>query len=53
MKFHVNTRRNPFFTVRVIEHWNRFPREVVVSILRYIERVIGHNPDQPALVSRL
>ncbi|KFV83520.1 hypothetical protein N308_07286, partial [Struthio camelus australis] len=27
-KFHLNMRRN-FFAVRVSEHWNRLPREVV------------------------
>ncbi|KFV81387.1 hypothetical protein N308_09689, partial [Struthio camelus australis] len=29
-KFHLNLRKN-FLTVRVTEHWNRLPREVVGS----------------------
>jgi len=29
-KFHLNMRKN-FFTLRVAEHWNRLPRDVVDS----------------------
>ena len=29
-KFHTNVQKN-FFTVRVMEHWNRLPREAVES----------------------
>ena len=29
-RFHLNMRRN-FFMLRLTEHWNRLPREVVVS----------------------
>jgi len=29
-KFHLNMRKN-FFTLKVMEHWNRLPREAVES----------------------
>ncbi|KFV74836.1 hypothetical protein N308_06981, partial [Struthio camelus australis] len=30
-KFHSNIRKS-FFTVRVVEHWNRLPKEVAQSL---------------------
>jgi len=38
-KFHQNMRKN-FFTLRVTEHWNRAPREVVLSL--YLENFRTH-----------
>jgi len=32
--FHLNMRKN-FFTLRVTEHWNRMPRELVDLLWRY------------------
>ena len=60
-KFHLN-RRKHFLTLRVTEHWNRLPREVLdspspeevfkasgVSFTAYIQNPPGHGPVQPAL----
>jgi len=45
-KFQLNTRKN-FFTLRVTEHWNRLPREVVES--GDIQDLPGQGPVQPAV----
>jgi len=49
-KFHVNMRKN-FFPVRVTEHWNRLPREVVESppLEMNIQDPPGQGPMQPAV----
>ncbi|KFV83932.1 hypothetical protein N308_00464, partial [Struthio camelus australis] len=44
-KFHLNIKY--LFTVRVTEHWNRFPREVVESpsleiFKSHLDRVLGN-----------
>ncbi|KFV84305.1 hypothetical protein N308_09901, partial [Struthio camelus australis] len=45
-KIHLNIRKN-LFTLRVTEHWNRLPREVVDSpsleiFKSYLDRVLGN-----------
>lgn len=48
MKFCLNTRKQ-FFTIRVIKHWHRVPREVVKSACGPIQKPSGHSPGHPAL----
>ena len=45
-KFQLNVRKN-FFTLRVMEPWNRLPREAVAS--PSIQDPPGQGPMQPAL----
>jgi len=49
-KLHLNMRKN-FFTLRVMEHWNRLPREVGcgVSFSGDIQDLPGRGPVQPAV----
>jgi len=39
-KFHLNMRKN-FFPLRLTEHWNRLPREVVESPLEIFKTRLG------------
>jgi len=48
-KFHLNIREN-IFTVGMVEHWNRFPREPAESVfLELIEHLAGYGPEKLAV----
>jgi len=47
-KFQLKMRKN-FFTLRVMEHWNRLPREAVECPSLEIQDPPGQGPAQPAV----
>jgi len=49
-KIHLNVRKH-FFTLKVVEHQNGFPREVDETLLaRICSKLTGYGPGQPVLV---
>ena len=42
--------RKKFFTVRMVRHWNRFPRGVVDALSLEVQDQVGWGFEQPGLV---
>lgn len=49
-KFYLSIRKSPFFTVSVVKHTKRLPREAMESLPVWIFKILtlGHGPKQSA-----